>query len=366
MKRLWAMWALGLAVTPWVLHAQAPGDAVQDWRSANETVGQFPGGYADVLRWEAAQGPQTASPAQTVEAPVPGLALPSAADAVRAGWATHRALAPVLARLGPQNADHIATGNGRALPPSLQRRIGGTDEVLEVAAHTRKAWLVAVAARQMLPPLEDALTAAEAAAELGRRMVSVGNWGAAQQAPVALGEAAARQALQRARLAARQAEWVLLKAMGLETVNDRVALPDRLPESPTTPMPATEFQQRLAAIQGQLPVAESRKAGAYAQQAYAAYTASVEVDRSQREDVLPQRERIGEATLLRYNGMLESVWGLLADAGARAQAVVAAVGAQRDALLAETDLYWVLQGGQPDTFLALGAGEAASSAAAGH
>lgn len=42
-----------------------------------------------------------------------------------------------------------------------------------------------------------------------------------------------------------------------------------------------------------------------------------------------------------------------------------AIDAQRDALIAETDLQWVLQGGQPDAFVALGGGEQAT-AAAGH
>ena len=63
--------------------------------------------------------------------------------------------------------------------------------------------------------------------------------------------------------------------------------------------------------------------------------------------------------------MLESVWGVLADVKARSQTVVAAIDAQRDALIAETDLQWVLQGGQPDAFVALGGGEQAT-AAAGH
>ena len=102
-----------------------------------------------------------------------------------------------------------------------------------------------------------------------------------------------------------------------------------------------------------------------AQQAYEAYTTSINVYRRYREDVLNQRELISEETLLRYNGMLESVWGLLADVGARSQAVVAVINAQRDALIAETDLLWVLQGGSPEEFVALGgvSGQADSAGA---
>ncbi|GAB3190317.1 hypothetical protein GCM10027292_24900 [Hydrogenophaga aquatica] len=356
------MLALGLAVIPWVVQAQGEAAAVQDWRQANETVGQYPRGHADVLRWENAQAPA----ASAGHGPAPAFALASAPDAVRAAWAVHRDLNPVLARLDSQTVGHIAAGHWGMIDPSLQRRLHGFDELLDVAATTRKAWFSAVAARQTVQHLEDALTAAEAAAELGRRMVSVGNWSRYQQAPFELSETSAKLALKRARLATRQAEWALLKAMGLDTVHEQVALPDRLPDAPHTAMDEAALQQRLAALQGHLPTAQSRKARVNAMQAYAAYAASVETYHSYRVNVLKQQELISEETLLRYNGMLESVWGLLASVGSRSQAVVAAIGAQRDALVAETDLQWVLQGGQPAAFVSLSGGEPAASAAAGH
>jgi hypothetical protein len=367
MKHRWAsvplkpVLVLGLAVTPWVVQAQVQEGSVHDWRKANETVGQYPRGHADVLRWEKTQ----MAPPAAAQSASPEFALPSAPDAIRAAWKVHRELASPLARLGQQNVERIAAGAWGELDPSLQRRIEGADEVLEVAASTRKAWISAVAARQTLKSVEDAVTAAEAAAELGRRMVSVGNWSRYQQAQVALGESSARMELKRARLAASQAERALLKSMGLDTVHSSVALPDRLPDAAATPMSDAELRARLAAIQGNLPAAQGRKAGNNAMQAYAVYAASLDIYRSYRNDVLKQRELIGEETQLRYNGMLESVWGLLADVGARSQAVVAAIGAQRDTLIAETDLQWVLQGGQPDAFVALGGGEQAA-AAAGH
>jgi len=353
--------ALCLMVTPWGTQAQAQETSQQDWRRANETVGQYPRGHADVLRWEQAQ---TSTPA--TEAPPPAFALASAPEAIRAAWSVHRELAAPLSRLGPHNVQRIADGDWRGLDPHLQRRIQGVDEVLEVAANTRKAWLSAVAAQQMLPSIEDALTAAEAAAELGRRMVSVGNWSRYQQAQVALGESSARMELQRARLAAHQAESALLKSIGLDTVHHRVALPTRLPTPPASAMTETDFRARLTAIQGQLPPAESRKAGHQAWLAYATYSASLSIHDSHRNGILPQRELVGEETQLRYNGMLESVWGLLSDARERAQAVVAAIGAQRDALIAATDLEWVLQGGQPEALLDLGRSAPGADPKAGH
>ncbi len=372
MTHRWVGWALkpvlimGLAVAPWAALAQAPQAAQNDWREANDTVGQFLKGHADVLRWEQTQARAADATDTSASNTAPGFVLASAAQAVRAAWQVHLDLASPLARLGKHNVEHIAAGHWDMLDPSLQRRIQGASEVLEVAATTRKAWITAVAAQQTVQHLKNAVTAAEAAAELGRRMVSVGNWSRYQQAQVALGETTAQLQLKRARLAAQQAEWALLKAIGLNTLHERVALPKRLPDVPAKPLDATELQKRLAAIQGQLPRAEGLKAPGHVAQAYAAYSTALAAYRSHRDDVLKQREIIAEETLLRYNGMLESVWGLLADVGERSQAVVASIGAQRDALLAETDLQWVLQGGQPQAFVSLSGGEPAASAAAGH
>jgi hypothetical protein len=350
---------LSLGPLSWAVQAQEA--AVQDWREANETVARHPRGHADVLRWE-----QARAPAAEAKAPRPAFALDTAADAVRAAWATHPELAVPLAQLGQDNANRVATGDWLTLDPGLQRRIHGVDELLEQAAGTRKAWLRAVAARQAIPPLQEALTATEAAAELGRRMVSLGHWSRLQQAQVAWRHAGARQALTSARLAAAQAEQALLQAMGLARVHERVALPDRLPDTPLAPINETELLQRIHGLQAQLPRAEGRQAASLARQAYAAYSASLEIHLVHRDERLKTRELMAEETLLRYNGMLDSVWTLLAEVEARAQARVAAIAAQRDSLVAETDLLWVLHGGQPQAFVSLQSGEPAAAAKAGH
>ncbi len=368
MKHRWArltlgpVLALGFAAIPWAVQAQGQESAAQDWRKANEAVGQFPRGHVDVLRWEQSQTPKATTPSPTT-----GYALASAADAVRAAWSAYPELASPLAQLGSRNVEHIAAGDWSELDPGLQRWIHQAGRLLEIAATTRKAWFTAVAARQTLQHHENALTATEAAAELGRRMVRAGNWSTYQQAQVALGESSARLELTRARLAVQQTESALLKAMALDSVHDRVALPDRLPEPPTTLINEIQLQQRLTAIQGHLPWAESRKAVTQARQAFAAYNASLQAHRIHRDGILKQRELIGEETLLRYNGMLKSVWDLLADVSVRSQAVVAAISVQRDALIADTDLQWVLQGGQPGSFVSLGGGaQGASAATPGH
>ena len=61
------------------------------------------------------------------------------------------------------------------------------------------------------------------------------------------------------------------------------------------------------------------------------------------------RQFISDETTLRYNGMLASVWDLLAEARASTQAVADAIDAQRDFWLAETDLQLALTGTSPGT-----------------
>ena len=63
-----------------------------------------------------------------------------------------------------------------------------------------------------------------------------------------------------------------------------------------------------------------------------------------RHEVVPLRSHIADETLLRYNGMLASVWELLAEARASLAAVDAATAAERDFWIADTDLRQALTG----------------------
>ena len=97
-----------------------------------------------------------------------------------------------------KNEQLIAEGRWTELDPSLQRRVEDAGEVLEVAAAGRKAWIDAVAAQQVLKHQRDMLEAAQAAYELGQRMVTVGNWSKLQLSPVQLAASNARMNLRRA------------------------------------------------------------------------------------------------------------------------------------------------------------------------
>ncbi len=97
-------------------------------------------------------------------------------------------------------------------------------------------------------------------------------------------------------------------------------------------------------------------------EAYSAYRTSYDVARHYRDEIVPLRKKISEETLLRYNGMLMSVFELLADARAQISGVNAAIEAQRDYWIADTDLQAAVNGsGGAGTVLA---GSAATAEAA--
>lgn len=358
---MWPVIVFGLLSTSlaWPGQTITPG-AEEDWRKANEAVGQLKRGHADVLKWEQANLPPSA-----MQGPVPaGLNLPSIEAVTRQAWRAHRDLVHPLSRLGTANVTLIATGRWTEIDPRLQRRVHGMDEVLEVAAQARKAWLQAVATRQVLAQYRAALDAAEAASELGRRMVNVGNWSKLQQTQVQLVQSAAQMNLVRAQYAADQAQASLINILDLRGQYARVSLPDALPEVPRQLGPVEKWQQQALAIQAQLPAVESMRNQTSFDMALAAFQSSHALVKGTRDEVLKVREFISEETVLHYNGMLSSVWDLLNEARNQSQAVIDAIAAQRDFWIAETDLQWVLQGGEPDSFVSLGGGNEAAAAAA--
>jgi len=80
---------------------------------------------------------------------------------------------------------------------------------------------------------------------------------------------------------------------------------------------------------------------------YAGYQARYDIARHYRDEVVPLRKRITDEDLLRYNGMLVSVFELLADAREQVNAVNGYLDALREYWLAETDLQATLGGRLP-------------------
>lgn len=71
---------------------------------------------------------------------------------------------------------------------------------------------------------------------------------------------------------------------------------------------------------------------------YAAYRTAYDLARHLRDEVVPLRQRIVDEMLLRYNGMLGSVFELLAESRTHIGSVIGAIEAQRDFWLADAAL----------------------------
>jgi outer membrane protein TolC len=113
-----------------------------------------------------------------------------------------------------------------------QATLAAAQDVLRLAADTRRAWLRAVAARQQLAASERMHEAAEAGAELARRMARVGNFSRLQQArELSIQQDTAAQ-LARARLAATAEHEQLARLMGLWGRRIDFRLPEQLPPLP--------------------------------------------------------------------------------------------------------------------------------------
>ncbi len=104
--------------------------------------------------------------------------------------------------------------------------------VLRLANDTRQAFFTAVAARESVRYMEQVKTAAEAGAELARRMVAAGNWNLLDEAHEQAFYTDAVQRLTRARLSDDSARENLLRLMGLPDGQPALQLGESLPELP--------------------------------------------------------------------------------------------------------------------------------------
>lgn len=80
-------------------------------------------------------------------------------------------------------------------------------------------------------------------------------------------------------------------------------------------------------------------------EAYSAYRTTYDIARHYRDDVVPLRKKISDEVLLRYNGMLASVFELLADSREQLTSVNTAIETQRDFWIAESRLQSAVNGG---------------------
>jgi multidrug efflux system outer membrane protein len=267
-----------------------------------------------------------------------------------------------------------------------------------LSTDARKAWIEAVSAAQSAGYMLEAKEATEAAGELARRMTQVGNISKFQQAreQAALSDDAVQ--LAKAQQAAFNAREKLIVMLGLWGEQTGFELPGELPPLPPQPQNLPDIETRvvkesealrLANIQWQLKLAGPRPASAdglwdamgdaakvrelavktrsEARQAYNNYRTAYDLARHYRDEVMPLRKFINDEVVLRYNGMLLSVFDLLADARTQVMAARSAVEAKRDFWLADAELQTMLAGAP--AVLSSGApasGNAAADGAAAH
>jgi outer membrane protein TolC len=301
---------------------------------------------------------------------------------------------------------------------AAQARAAG--EALKVALEARKAFFSAVAAEEGVRYMQQVKLAAEASADLARRMAAVGNWPKLHQAreQAFYAEATAQLArVMQARVATRER---LSRVMGLWGEDLGFVLPERLPDLPKVAREAGDLEAQALAqrldvqaarretaalaqsmdltqvtrfvdlldfglhhnaetgkptqrgweIELRIPIFDfggarvvraeqlymqsvnrvadtAIRARSEVRETYSAYRTTFDLAKHYRDEIVPLRKRISEEMLLRYNGMLASVFELLADSRDAVVSVNAYIEALRDFWLAESDLQAALTSGSP-------------------
>ncbi|MDB5906210.1 MAG: transporter [Massilia sp.] len=384
------------------------------------------------------------------------LSKPLTADsAVQIALANNSALKASLAELGVSEADLVQAGRMRNPTLSFGRVRGGNDsefdrsvmfdiaglltlpartriergrfeqakleaaaQAVRLAADTREAYFMAVAAAQSAAFADQVRGAAEASSQLAESMAKAGNWSKLEQARERAFYHDAITQLARSRHQATAAREQLIRLLNLWGGQLNFVLPERLPDLPEKPQDvnnaeAEAMSQRLDILSArrdteatasalgltkatgfinvfdagyanksatglprengyqialELPIFNwggakvARAEAVYMQsvhrttdtavrarsevrEAYSAYRTTYDIARHYRDDVVPLRKKISDEVLLRYNGMLTSVFELLADSREQLLIVNTAIETQRDFWIAETKLQSAVNGG---------------------
>jgi outer membrane protein TolC len=167
-------------------------------------------------------------------------------------------------------------------------------QVLEAAHEARRQWVQAVAAKQRLAYQRQVLDAAEAGAELARRMQAVGNFSRLQRARQQMFEAEAKQQLARAQVQAAAEREALVRRLGLDAAQaERLQLPERLPDLPAAPRDAADVAAAAGEQRLDLQIAQLQwqRAGGNASLVRATSWSDIELKamRNSETGLLPQR-----------------------------------------------------------------------------
>ena len=140
-------------------------------------------------------------------------------------------------------------------------KLQAAQDVVKLAADTRKAWVTAVAAQQTARYMRDVKEGTEAGAELARRLARVGNWSRLNQAREQSMLADATAQLARAEQAAFASREQLTRLMGLWGAQTNYTLSERLPDLPKTAREINDVEAQ--ALQQRLDVKSATDEAAY-------------------------------------------------------------------------------------------------------
>ena len=130
---------------------------------------------------------------------------------------------------------------------SEQARVRMAGAIVDHVSATRRAWVRAVAARETLTYAIQVRDAADASAELARRLQRVGNFTKLQAARQHLFYADATSRLATAQHAAISTREELVRQLGLTDAHAAsLRLPDRLPDLPKAPQTPQDVSKQLA------------------------------------------------------------------------------------------------------------------------
>ena len=216
----WHLGAVALACA-WPLAMPSAAELPQveplDWRQANEAVGRYLRGHADLLKTEPA--------------------LNAAAPDARGELGLDAALAQALAR-----RPDLFTRPGQSPAEATEQRRAA----LEWQREVREAWAQAVLAQQLARLSEEAAHTAATGAELGRRMAQVGTWSRAQWLAEHTQSLDAQATRDNATAAAAAARAQLWQRLGVADGDARWRLPGDWPALAPIPSPPAGGPQGAA------------------------------------------------------------------------------------------------------------------------
>jgi multidrug efflux system outer membrane protein len=370
--------ALGLALLLSNAHAAPPDGGVQSMQAEVQTrLSALLGPAAAPLRIASPTFAGDYELTKLLQAPLDGPA------AIRIALLHSPELQMALGAEGSNITDMQSTG----FPARLRAR----DEATRLALRAYKAWVNAVATERSAQLLREAKTTAETADELTRRMVRAGNVSRLTQAQSQATLSDAAVALARGEQAAFAAREQLIRVLGLWGAQTGFTLATALPSLPASPTDTTDLEARALTARNSL---QAERLSWQRQQASAVPSSvderwdalgdaakvraqAVLVRSEAREaafnlrtqwdiafhlqtEMVPLRQFIHDELTLRYNGMLTSVFEVMADSRTRTLNSLAAAEALRDYWLAFADVQAVLAGVSPE-----GSAPARTGAAAG-